>query len=405
MRLERFAVMMAVMLGLVAVVLSMLIATSDPAHAQADPPTPRELPGGGENPILSATAPRAPEKPATLSAGSDDLGVLQKAPLPSGRHLPQLETIPDSPEAFSNGDFESEPPPGSWLEASANGFPLVLHTTVTREGFILPDYMIPRSGNRAAWLGGAYDEISFIRQSVEIPASRVTIGFWMWIESADYCGYDFGGVIFHDDTVADVFPLCDDWNTYGWVKREVQYTTCSPRTFAFQIRAETDSSLNSNLFIDDVTFDVEPIECTSLYLPLVVKDTGGPPPDPYAAPCDGGNNYCEPHNSCLTAHGPLKPGRAYSAYPEDTNDYYYLELSDPATVSVQVTNYRADGQLVLRDPNDLQNPLAFDFETPTGDGTMSVSKTNVGEGRYCVQVYTADGHFQSSTRYTLILSD
>jgi hypothetical protein len=274
---------------------------------------------------------------------------------------------------------------------------------IAREGLTLPVGLPPHSGGWAVWLGGDHDEIAFIRQAVDVPASRVTLGFWMWIASDDICGYDFGGVIAHDTTIIDVFPLCDDWNTDQWVKREVQFTTCSAQTIPIQIRAETDGELNSNLFIDDVTLDVEPIECTSLYLPLVMRQTGGPPPDPYAASCDVGNNYCEPHNSCLTAHGPLKPGRAYSAYPEDLNDYYYLELSGPSSVSIQVTNYREDGQLVLRDPNDLQNPLAFDYETPTGDGVMSVSKANVGAGRYCVQVYTADGH-QSSTRYTLTLS-
>ena len=111
-----------------------------------------------------------------------------------------------------------------------------------------------------------------------------------------------------------------------------------------------------------------------------MRQTGGPPPDPYAAPCDASNSYCEPHNSCLVAHGPLKPGRAYSAYPEDMNDYYSLELSAPATVSVQVSNYREEGQLVLRDPNDLQNPLDLDVETPSGDGVMNVSKANVPAG-------------------------
>jgi hypothetical protein len=401
MRLERSAITVGVTFSLLAVVLGVAIASADPARAYVDSPSLSESEGSGARPILRATAPRAPARPATLSDGSDDQVGLQKQRVSSGHYLPLPATGPESLEGFSNGDFESGPYV-AWLEYSTHGLPLILHKTVLRDGFILPAHVTPRSGYQAAWLGGVPDEISYVRQEVDIPASRVTLGLWMWIESVDVCGYDFGGVVFHDDTVADVFPLCADWNTGGWVKREVQFSTCSARTFAFQIRAETDDSLNSHLYIDDVTLDVEPIECTSLYLPLVIRETAGP--DPYAPPCDASNSYCEPYDSCPSAYGPLKPGRAYSAYPDDRNDYYYLELSNAGSVAIQVIDYFEDGQLVLRDPNDLEHPLGSDYETPSGDGEMNVNRLSLPAGRYCVQVYTADGHYQSSTRYTLTLS-
>jgi hypothetical protein len=60
---------------------------------------------------------------------------------------------------------------------------------------------------------------------------------------------------------------------------------------------------------------------------------------------------------------------------------------------------------MLRQRNDIQNPLDRDYETPSGDGVMNVSSLSLPAGKYCVQVFTADEHYQSSARYTLTLSD
>jgi hypothetical protein len=337
MRLERSAITMAVTLGLVIAVVSVLAALSDPAHAQVDSSAFSEFPGGSGSPILSATAPRAGARPATLSASRDASVGFQKVLLPSGRLLPPTAKSPDSPEAFSNGDFESGPD-GSWLEASAYGYPLILHTTMPREGFTLPSYVPPRSGEWAVWLGGDPYEVSYIRQPVDVTASRMTLGFWMWIDSRDECGCDFGKVVVRDDTVVDVFPLCEEWNTFQWVKREVHIAACHPQTLAFQIRAETDGSLSSDLFIDDLTLDVEPIECARLYLPLVTRQKGGSPPDAYVASRDAGGNTCEPCDSCPTAYGPLKPGYSYGSYPEDRSDSAPLVFSDAGSVAIKVTD-------------------------------------------------------------------
>ncbi len=142
-----------------------------------------------------------------------------------------------------NGDFEQ----GSgicWQEYSTHGWPIIIHA----------DYLPvpPRSGSWAAWLGGEYDEISALWQQVTIPTDNPTLSFWYWIASSDECGYDFGGVIIDAITVVDVFDLCADTNTNGWVRRTVDLRAYASRSVELQIRAETDESLNSNLFVDDV---------------------------------------------------------------------------------------------------------------------------------------------------------
>jgi len=150
-------------------------------------------------------------------------------------------------QAFSsslcNGDFE-QGPGACWEEYSSHGWPIIIRA----------DYLPvpPRSGSWAAWLGGEHDEISAIWQQVTIPATNPTLSFWHWIASEDECGYDFGGVIINASTVADVFDLCADADTNGWVYRTVDLQTYAGQSVELQIRAETDNSLNSNLFVDDV---------------------------------------------------------------------------------------------------------------------------------------------------------
>ncbi len=145
---------------------------------------------------------------------------------------------------IQNGDFENGPD-GSWTEYSFQGWPLIVD--------VFPGSVAPHSGSWAAWLGGADDEISAIQQSVTVPSGSPVLSFWYWIASADACGYDFGGVIV-DGTVVDAFYLCADVNTNGWVRRSVDLSAYGGQTVQLDIRAETDSSLNSNLFVDDVTF-------------------------------------------------------------------------------------------------------------------------------------------------------
>ena len=48
-------------------------------------------------------------------------------------------------------------------------------------------------------------------------------------------------------------------NTGGWVTHSVNLSAYAGQTVALQIRVETDSSLNSNLFVDDVAMMASPL--------------------------------------------------------------------------------------------------------------------------------------------------
>ena len=105
----------------------------------------------------------------------------------------------------------------------------------------------------AAWLGGDYDEISYIQQQITVPADRPYLSYYHWIASTDTCGYDLGGVLVNG-VVVEEYDLCTANNTGGWVKRVVNLSAYAAQSVAIQIRAECDNYLNSNLFIDHVAF-------------------------------------------------------------------------------------------------------------------------------------------------------
>ena len=153
-------------------------------------------------------------------------------------------TPPPAPAVLVNGDFEAGPT--GWTEYSRLGWPLILPADS------LP--VTPHGGSWAVWLGGADDEIAYVEQSVAVPAGSPYLTYSHWIASEDWCGYDFAGVVIDRSTVVETYDLCVDEDTWGWVRHSVNLSAFAGRTVAVQIRAVTDSSYNSNLFIDDVSF-------------------------------------------------------------------------------------------------------------------------------------------------------
>lgn len=133
----------------------------------------------------------------------------------------------------------------AWSESSTNAYYLI---TMNR----------PRTGSFSAWLGGVDNEAASLWQTpfIDPEAVSATLGYWYWIESDDYCGYDNGGVTingqiarYHD------YDLCHD--TWEYVQSEIvdllPLAGTSPEIRFF---ANTDEGKVSSLFIDDVVLQV-----------------------------------------------------------------------------------------------------------------------------------------------------
>ena len=165
-----------------------------------------------------------------------------------------------------NGNFESGAT--GWIEYSLLGYRLIFNSSELG--------ILPHGGNWAAWLGGDHDEVSYIQQQVTVPAAAPYLSYWHWVESEDVCGYDFGGVLVNG-TVVEVYTLCDTTNTYGWVKRAVNLSGYAGQSVALKIQAETDYSLLSSLYIDDVAFQAT--AATSLETSTPGYTPGAAPPE------------------------------------------------------------------------------------------------------------------------------
>jgi len=106
--------------------------------------------------------------------------------------------------------------------------------------------------------------------------------------------------------------------------------------------------------------------------------------------------YYEENDHWLDAYGPLASGRAYQAYPDDTEDYYYFALSAPATVNVSVTNYvptSSNGTVALYGPvvGNERGPR-IGYYGPPGHSSMSLGPHSLGPGKYYVRVYTTQSY-------------
>ncbi len=159
-------------------------------------------------------------------------------------YLPVVyKAYPGPVSGIINPGFESGQT--GWTEYSALGFPLILSS-----GF--PSGVTPRSGNWAAWLGGANNETAYIQQQVTIPPSAPVLRYWYWIGSQDACGYDFASVRVNGVAV-QTYNLCLSNNTGGWVQGSVNLGSYAGQLVQLRFHVTTDSSLNSNFFLDDVS--------------------------------------------------------------------------------------------------------------------------------------------------------
>jgi hypothetical protein len=134
----------------------------------------------------------------------------------------------------------------AWTEFSTHNWLLILNKG-------LPVGVAPYSGTWAVWLGGDFNDISYIEQSVSIPVWTPYLVYYRWIGSEEgSCLYDYAYVMVNGSTV-DSYGLCGPENTNGWQRRTVNLTLYAGNTVTLRFQVVTDNSLNSNLFLDDIT--------------------------------------------------------------------------------------------------------------------------------------------------------
>jgi thermitase len=146
---------------------------------------------------------------------------------------------------LANGTFEA----GStaWTEFSSQGYAVIVQS-----GF--PAGVTPHSGQWAAWLGRVPDEVSYIQQSLTIPASSPYLHYWHWISSeTDVCDLDLASVRV-SGTPVEIYGLCRSADTGGWQEHSVDLGAYAGQSITLRFQVDIGSATFSSLFVDDISF-------------------------------------------------------------------------------------------------------------------------------------------------------
>ena len=154
----------------------------------------------------------------------------------------QITPPPPPTNPFLNPGFEEGA--ASWTQSSSNGWDLIWPSA---------DTPVPaHGGSWLGWLGGADNETSVLSQTITISAAGPYLHFWYWASSEDACGFDFFQVTVNSNTVY-MMDMCQATATGGWVQRVLNLSSYAGLSKTVQFSVTTDGSLNSNLFLDDVS--------------------------------------------------------------------------------------------------------------------------------------------------------
>ena len=164
---------------------------------------------------------------------------------PDRVYLPVVARGSGAAHTLSNGDFEGGRD-GSWSEYSSSGWPLIQSSSG------LASSVFPHGGSWAAWLGWDDDETSILSQQITIPSDAITLNYWYWTISEDWCNYDYATIRFGPD-VLKTYNLCEASNTGGWEYQQVDVTGWRGQTVELRFVVETDWLWGSSFFLDDVS--------------------------------------------------------------------------------------------------------------------------------------------------------
>jgi len=132
----------------------------------------------------------------------------------------------------------------SWTEYSSGGWDLIWQSGSTP--------VAAHGGSWLAWLGGADNETGRLSQTITISGTAPYFHFWYYAASEDVCGYDFFRVRVNSSEIFNI-SLCSNNNTGGWSQAVLNLAGMvgTGKTITFEVT--TDGSLNSNLFLDDIS--------------------------------------------------------------------------------------------------------------------------------------------------------
>lgn len=210
--------------------------TPVPTFTATASPTASDTPTATNTPVATNTPP-----PTDVSPD----GKLLYLPIIKRQNVVNTPTPTATLEILNltNGDFEQGQ--SGWRESSVRNQTLIRSDNAP---------VTPHSGTQAVHLLGVDNEVAYVAQRVTIPSGVAILTYWYQSRSSDDCGYDYGGVVINRNTVLDSIELCSTSQQLNWQQRTVDLSSYAGQTVEIDIRGETDGSLSSELWIDDVVF-------------------------------------------------------------------------------------------------------------------------------------------------------
>lgn len=162
------------------------------------------------------------------------------------QYMPALfkAATPPPSNPFLNPGFELGQV--SWTEYSSGGWDLIYNTSATS----VP--VAAHGGTWLAWLGGADDETGQLSQTITISSTAPYLHFWYYAASEDVCYYDYFRVKVNGTQIYEL-TLCSSNDSGGWVKQVLNLAGYVGTNKTVMFEVTTDGSLNSNLFLDDIS--------------------------------------------------------------------------------------------------------------------------------------------------------
>ena len=195
--------------------------------------------GSGTATYSIAANPQGTSRVGTLTVAGRPFTVTQQAPLTTGTNL------------VANPGFETGT--ASWSQSASGGFPIIFQNTAQQT--------VARSGSWYAWLGGYDNAIDTLYQDITIPAgSGARLQFWYFITTNESTSTAFDSMVVavaNPLTGARLSTLATFSNvnaTGGWVQSNaLDLSAFAGQTVRLMFVAQTDGSLVTNFFLDDIS--------------------------------------------------------------------------------------------------------------------------------------------------------
>jgi len=184
-------------------------------------------------------------------------------PTPTTSSTPTPSSSVDA--LINNGDFEAGNN-GQWQQRSSQGYPLIVAT--------LP--LPALSGQFAAWLGGADNEVSRLIQPLSLPtADKIYLLFSYQLQSSEVeCDRD-RATLFLGDKRLMALALCNATATDGWQEVVLDMTRYAGSDQQLQFYTKTDQENPSSWLVENIYLTLTPgnREEGSILQPEDVEDT------------------------------------------------------------------------------------------------------------------------------------